>query len=57
VYGPSVTSTLPSGCARNDLALLAEERPPTNFPTPAATIPSLSASISQSIASSSTDGS
>src|SRR5271157_31998 len=42
-YGPSVMSTLPSGCARSDLALLAGERPATKILTPAATISSLSA--------------
>src|SRR5713226_1213200 len=37
-YGPSVTSTLPSGCARSDLASLAAERPPAKSLTPAASI-------------------
>src|SRR5262249_52550237 len=56
-YGPSVTSTLPAGCARSHLALLAEERPPTKILTPTAFISSLSTSISWDIASSSVDGS
>jgi hypothetical protein len=56
-YGPSVTSTLPLGCARSDLALLAAERPPAKILTPAASISSLSAWISGEIASPSADGS
>jgi hypothetical protein len=36
-YGPSVMRTVPPGCARSDLALLAGERPPTKILTPAAT--------------------
>jgi hypothetical protein len=44
-YGPSVIRTLPSGCTRSDLALLAAERPPTKILTPAATISSLSVDI------------
>jgi hypothetical protein len=56
-YGPSVMRTSPSGCARSDLALRAGERPPTKILTPAATIPSLSTSISRDIASVSTNGS
>src|SRR6266852_3199264 len=56
-YGPSVTSTLPSGCARSDFALLAAERPPTKTTTPAAAISLLSTSISRAVASVSADGS
>src|SRR5580704_6345243 len=54
-YGPSVMSTLPLGCARRDLALLSPERPPAKTLTPAASISSLSTSISRAIASPSTD--
>ena len=57
VYGPSVTSSSPLGWTRTDLALLAEESPPTKILTPAATISSLSTSMSRFIASVSTDGS
>src|SRR5208337_1553990 len=52
-YGPSVMSTLPPGFAGSDFALRAEDRPPTKILTPAATISSLSASISRDIDSSS----
>src|ERR1700733_7100263 len=57
VYGPSVASTLPLGCARSDLAPLAGERPATKTLAPAATISRLSAWLSSIIASVSTDGS
>src|ERR1700722_376063 len=57
VYGPSVTSTLPSGWARNDLALPAGEMPHANFLAPAAINSRLSAWIFSIIASVSTDGS
>src|SRR5208337_1722674 len=56
-YGPSVTRTLPSGCARRDFALLAAERPPAKDLAPAASISSLSTSISRSIALVSRDAS
>jgi len=36
VYGPSVTSTIPSGCFRTVFALLAGEIPQANFLAPAA---------------------
>jgi len=35
VYGPSVTSTLPSGCFRTVFALAAGEMPQANFLAPA----------------------
>src|SRR3984885_15550989 len=57
VYGPSLTSSVPSDWVRSDLALLAEERPPTKILAPAATMSSLSTSISRCIASVSTAGS
>src|SRR5262245_45235428 len=57
VYGPSVTSTLPSGWARSDLALLAGERPQANFLAPAGINSRLSACIASIVASVSTDGS
>src|ERR1700733_5890183 len=56
-YGPSVTRTLPSGCARRDFARPAAERPPAKILASAAIISRLSACISSSIASVSTDGS
>ena len=43
VYGPSVTSTVPSGCFRTVFALLAGEIPQANFRTPAAINSRLSA--------------
>ena len=51
---PVGDDTLPLGCARSDLALPAGERPTTNILAPAATISSLSASISRDVASVST---
>src|SRR6266550_1253334 len=51
VYGPSVTSTVPSGCFRTVFALLAGEIPQANFLAPAAIISRLSAWISSIIAS------
>jgi hypothetical protein len=57
VYGPSVTSTVPSGCFRTVFALPAGEIPQANFLTPAAINSRLSAWISSIIASVSTDGS
>src|ERR1700722_16283939 len=57
VYGPSVTSTLPSGWARSVLALPAGEMPQANFLTPAAIISRLSSWISSIIASVTIDGS
>src|SRR5438046_2344136 len=56
-YGPSVTSTLPLGCARSDFALLAPARPPANILTPAASISSLSTSISRTLDSVTRNGS
>src|SRR6202050_5958429 len=41
-YGPSVMSTLPPGCARRDLALLAGVRAPAKILAPAAALSSLS---------------
>src|SRR5262249_52429396 len=55
--GPSVTSTLPSGWARSDLALPAGERPQANFLAPAAINSRFSAWIFSIVASVSTDGS
>jgi hypothetical protein len=46
VYGPSVTSTLPSGCFRSVFALAAGEIQQANFLTPAAINSRLSAWIS-----------
>jgi len=46
VYGPSVTSTLPSGRARSVFALPAGEMPQANFPHAAAISSRLSAWIS-----------
>src|SRR6478672_11775333 len=46
VYGPVVTSSLPLGWIRSDLAFPAEERPATKTLAPAVTISSLSMSIS-----------
>jgi hypothetical protein len=57
VYGPSVTSTVPSDCFRTVFALLAAEIPQANFLTPAAIISRLSAWISSIIASVTADGS
>src|SRR5580658_4479432 len=57
-YGPSVISTLPSGCARRDFASLAGLRPPAKTSlTPEASISFVSASISLSISLSWADGS
>src|SRR6516164_8281907 len=57
VYGPSVTTTLPSRCFRTVFALAAGEIPQANFLTPAAIISRLSAWISSIIASVTVDGS
>src|SRR6266436_4877069 len=51
VYGPSVTSTLPSGCFRSVFALAAAETPQANFLAPTAINSRLSAGISSIIAS------
>ena len=56
VYGPSVTTTFPSGCFRSVFALAAGEIPQANFLTPAAIISRLSAWISSIIASVTVDG-
>src|SRR5262249_33943765 len=56
VYGPSVTSTVPSGCLRTVFAVPAGEMPQANFLTPAAIISRLSAWISSIIASVTADG-
>src|SRR5262245_32694949 len=57
VYGPSVTSTLPSGCFRSVFALAAGEMPQANFLAPAAINSRLSAWISSIILSVTVDGS
>ena len=57
VYGPSVTSTLPSGWVRSVFALAGGAMPQANFLTPAAIISRLSAWISSIIASVMVDGS
>src|SRR5580704_2378754 len=56
-YGPSVTTTFPPGCLRSDFAWGADCRPPAKNLAPAASISSLSTSISRTIASSSAVGS
>src|SRR6516164_2067828 len=57
VYGPSVTTTLPSRDFRTVFALAAGEIPQANFLTPAAIISRLSAWMSSIMASVTVDGS
>src|SRR5271154_1498455 len=47
-YGPSVMTTSPPGCLRNDFALAAGSRPPAKNLAPAASISSLSAPYRES---------